>query len=752
LTSLAFIPGYPPSPRRLLARFLPPLAEGVAAPYVAQYSRPGDVLLDPFGQSPRVVVEALYLGRRVVVANFNPISHLALSLAVRPPSTLELNSALTYLADLKVQEARLETYLRDLYRTTCPDCGARVSADAFEWETSDEPEAHPVLVEKTYVCPQCGGPKQHPADEADRALAQGFAQPRLDYHFLLERVAPPDDPNYVYAREALAVYPARTLAAIAAILRKLDAPHLPSEMRRLLAGLLVAAFDATCALGPDRPKALALPRRYTEYNLWLALEKAVDLLAGSVDAALPDRSRSLVELLSQAGESALYAHNGPAREVVAQIPTGTCALIVTAIPRPAPAYWTLSAVWSAWLWGRESAADLRSVLRRRRYDWAWHAEALERTLAVVRPTLAATGKMAGLISESEPGLVASLLTGADRAGYALEGAALCGDTAEAQCIWEPREAKLVGTDAARWEASVKETALASAQAVLRGRAESSRWASLHFGAWDGLARARLLAAAPDNALSVVGRLLDPLFRAPAHFRRWGAEASDDPATGVWYLPEDIAPPGVPLADRVEAEVLRLLSSGAPIEEVELLRAIYAAFPEVYTPGRGLALACLNSYAYRTEGDAWQLRPEDASAARAQELQSIQAELRALATRQGYTVAGANPQEWREEGRTIYLFAVITSAVVSGYFFNPQSLGARRSFLVMPGGRASLVEFKLRRDPRLRAAMLAGGWQVLKFRHVRRMASDAGLTRTTLEPALGADPLEEMKQLGLGVGD
>jgi hypothetical protein len=71
---------------------------------------------------------------------------------------------------------------------------------------------------------------------------------------------------------------------------------------------------------------------------------------------------------------------------------------------------------------------------------------------------------------------------------------------------------------------------------------------------------------------------------------------------------------------------------------------------------------------------------------------------------------------------------------------------------MPGGRASLVEFKLRRDPRLRAAMLAGGWQVLKFRHVRRMAGDAGLTRTTLEPALGADPLEEMKQLGLGVGD
>ncbi len=225
LQPLPFVPGYPPSPRRLLARFLPPLAEGLAAHYVVQHSRPGDLLLDPFGQSPRVAVEALHLGRRVVVANFNPISHLALSLAVRPPSTSELNSALTYLADIKVHATRLETHLRDLYRTTCSDCGALTSADAFEWETNDEPDAGPVLVEKVYVCPQCGGPKQRPPDPADLALAQSSAQPGLDYHFLLDRVAGSEDPNQAHAREAMAVYPGRALTAIATLLHKLDTLH-----------------------------------------------------------------------------------------------------------------------------------------------------------------------------------------------------------------------------------------------------------------------------------------------------------------------------------------------------------------------------------------------------------------------------------------------------------------------------------------------------------------------------------------------
>ncbi|MGH2524440.1 MAG: hypothetical protein ACRDH2_18180, partial [Anaerolineales bacterium] len=136
---IPFVPGYLPSSPALLARFLPPLVEGVAAHYLQHHSGPGDLVFDPFGQSPRVAVEALRVGRRVIVASFNPASRLALSLAVCPPSQADLRSALTLLADVRVGGSeRLENYLRGLYRTTCADCGAEASADAFEWE-ADEP-------------------------------------------------------------------------------------------------------------------------------------------------------------------------------------------------------------------------------------------------------------------------------------------------------------------------------------------------------------------------------------------------------------------------------------------------------------------------------------------------------------------------------------------------------------------------------------------------------------------------------------
>lgn len=733
---LAFVPGYPSAPNSLLARFLPPLGEGVAAHYIEQHTAPGDLILDPFGQSPRVAVEALRLGRRVSVANFNPISRLVLSLTVRPPTAAELRSELTRLADMRLEADRLETYVRGLYATRCATCGRELSADAFEWEAE-------TLIEKVCLCPHCGGPPQRqPADETDQTRANHFKHGGPDYHILLDRVTSLSDPDRAHAEEALAVYPARSLSAIATTLLKFDLLHPPPELKRLLAGLLVAAFESVTRLGPERPKALSAPRRFTEHNFWLALENAVGRLSGP---ARPDLACTLDDLLTR--PTGIYAHSGPVRDLVTQIPTGSCQLILSAFPRPSPAYWALSAVWAAWLWGRDSATALRSVLRRRRYDWVWHAEALEKTLASILPTLDERGQLIGLLTEAEPGLVAASLAAADRAGYGLREAALQADTVEAQCVWKrPVESASVFE-----ESELKEQLRAALVETLRARGEPGRWAILHFAAWRALAEQHILAALPADPLTHVANALEFATHDSATFRRWEAEQHDDVATGWWFIRHaENLPPA--LADRVEAFVLKRLTDSQAIDEHDLVKETCAAFPGAQTPGRAMVLACLNSYGQKTESEAWQLRPEETSATRAQESQAIQAELRALATRQGFTVAGGNPQEWRDEtGQTLYLFATVTSAVISTQIFAPTILAHRR-FVVLPGSRAGLAGFKLRRDPRLRAAMLAGRWALLKFRQVRGMATDAHLTRATLEPALGADPVEEVRQLKLEIRD
>ena len=180
---MEFVSGAALPPAPFLGRFLPPLAEGIAARYLARYSQPGDLIFDPFGQSPQVAFEALRLGRRVVAAGHNPVSRLALSLALRPPTEAELRSALTRLADAPKDGGRLETYLKGLYRARCAACGAEVGG------TSHEIAVHQLTARLKFLvsAPLCGaGGKDFHALTRELVVTQATLRASLGNPLLYE--------------------------------------------------------------------------------------------------------------------------------------------------------------------------------------------------------------------------------------------------------------------------------------------------------------------------------------------------------------------------------------------------------------------------------------------------------------------------------------------------------------------------------------------------------------------------------------
>jgi hypothetical protein len=80
-------------------------------------------------------------------------------------------------------------------------------------------------------------------------------------------------------------------------------------------------------------------------------------------------------------------------------------------------------------------------------------------------------------------------------------------------------------------------------------------------------------------------------------------------------------------------------------------------------------------------------------------------------------------------------------------YAPQS-GRARLVVVIPGGRAGLIDYKLERDPRLRAAVTQGEWMFLKFRHVRRLLEEPMLDRADLHTVLSRDPIVEQSSAQL----
>ena len=106
-----------------------------------------------------------------------------------------------------------------------------------------------------------------------------------------------------------------------------------------------------------------------------------------------------------------------AQEVKKKIPI---AAVIGSLPRPNQAFWTLSALWAGWLWGREAVEPYKLALRRRRYDWAWNATALNAAFTYLFELLPFGTLFFGLLSEPEPSFLTSALTAASTAGFDLQ--------------------------------------------------------------------------------------------------------------------------------------------------------------------------------------------------------------------------------------------------------------------------------------------------------------------------------------------
>jgi len=861
----AYIPGRPPPAGGPLSRYLPPIPDGIAAGWLPQVLEPGQWVWDPFGSAPRLASEAARAGYRVLSAVNNPIARFLFELHAHPPQASELRSTLSDLAGSQKAGQRLEPHIRGLYQTICAACGQPVEAQAFVWEKGGN-----APVARIYTCPACKDSGERPATPLDIERAARFAPGELHRARALERVTPISDPDRVYAEEALEMYLPRAVYVLFTLVNKLEG--LPPARRPLLATLLLAAMDQANRLWASqpnrlRPRQLTPSNRYLEKNIWLALEEAVEawpasLAPGadglssateSLDSAaspganpnaeppeklpltiwpeLPPQSggiclfegrlKDLADLVGPAGSSANEA--GPDLRRVA---------VLAALPRPNQAYWTLSALWAGWLWGHEAKASFNKVLRRRRYDWNWHAEALHAALRSLAHILPDETPFLGWVSEAEPAFLSTALLAAKQAGFALEGLALRLQDNLAQIAWRSTLRPIAlsrevpgqdgptksGPSSAGGTAdtvdgiSTAQTGPVSAppgdgkkevdhqtafiqravQAHLHRRGEPTTYPFVHAAALQAMIESGRLPQAvesPADLLQKTESLIEKAFHQPGQFVRYGA-GGRTLDSGLWWseahLPgskagqEETDEP-FSLADRVEMEVVRYLLKNPDCTAEALDEAMCRAHPALLTPERELILECLRSYGEcGSSARRWHLRTEDTPSARRAELEHMREMIQHTGERLGYTVAAlplaprsvlvwrpstegqsdqaeaqpegsppgqmkrksagwAKPTTLKQEQPPEYWVYIPASAVRTNVLLT-QVPGPLQRFVVLPGGRARLVAFKLRRDPRLRAAA-EQGWQFIKFRHLRRLAGDEGLSQANLAQLLALDPLD-----------
>jgi hypothetical protein len=164
----------------------------------------------------------------------------------------------------------------------------------------------------------------------------------------------------------------------------------------------------------------------------------------------------------------------------------------------------------------------------------------------------------------------------------------------------------------------------------------------------------------------------------------------------------------------------------------------------------LVQLCLESYGEKStpESDEWSLTSQNFPQVRKTDIQQIIEALKKMASTLRMRQEGIQPVLWlNEKGNVTFAWYVIASAIISKpVFTNPYP--PQRSVVVLPGGRANLVAYKIQRDPRLKQS-IDDGWRFVKFRQIRWLAENLVGKQESFESLLAQDsPTYETPQLRL----
>jgi len=748
-----FVPGKLERDKEVLARLRWPIPAGVTQAYATAYTDPGEVVLVPFCQGPASVREIVAAGRRALTLNFDPLLTLVLQCALTPLPARDLDAAVTRLGDYMKQGLPLRQYLTGLYAVTCPACQRQAVADYFIW---DRERGEPIG--KQLRCPACAWNGQTGIEAEDRERLKEIPLRGMHYHYVLDRLAPQPEDDALRGRMEflLELYTPRNLYALAELTLKIETLYPDGPLNRALMALLLDCLDRGSSLTPPprstaRQRGLARPNRYLERNIWYTFEQAVSRFRDLGGQPLANLADSIEAFRASAAAGNAFVGPGLVRDLPRLLAPRSIRLILTSPPPLNSAAWSLSYMWGAWIMGREAVAPLRSLFRQRTPDPTWYARVMTGSFRNLTDLLRDDGRLVLILTDQRTAVVEALLLAAGSAHMGIAALIQRGSDyrLELTATFPPSIhaslAKAPALSGPTLEEEIQRTALEAALETIQARAEPVPWRTLHTAIHQRLAQSGLVVRVletSDEATSPLDLLQDGVaaaLRSPA-LKHLPESGRDDT---LWWLGElaDLPPP---LCDRVEEAAHQILQDSLILSEAGFTTQVYARFPGPLTPAAGLVAVCLRSYGQEVTPDHWQIRPEDLPQARASERESIIQDLLALGRRLGYRTAPDEPFDaaWIEGEQVRALFAVRWRAALSEILALSPEHASAIPYLVIPGGRAELVSYKLAHNPLWQNTVGRAGWRFIKYRHVRQLKSQPEVDEYALRTIVGLDPIVE----------
>ena len=673
-------------------------------------------------------IEVAAKGGRIMVARNNPILWLLLEVLASAPTADQIRRVLSKLLITRRGTETLEDHLRSIYATPCSNCGKTIQPLGFIWEKGGN-----APVSRIYTCPQCGDEGEKNISEYDLKNLERLGNLGLHRSRALQRVSLGEEYEQESISDALDCYLQRALYICMTLVNRHDLIELSKEERILLQAVLVSVFDDANSLWhwPSREHhhfQLSVPARFLEKNLWLSLENAAEYWSQS---QIKVKITYWPNMPENKGGICLYQRRLSEKESLFQ--AGQPAAFATIFPRPNQAFWTLSALWSGWLWGRKAVAPMRSALARRRYDWRWFAQALETALKELTKVLNPDTPLFGLLPQAAPNHFLGLLVGASSSGLTFKGYAARQAEEIIQCGWQVI-------------ATVDNHPKPNLQVIIRDFLQA-RGEPVSFQQIMTECLAQL--AMQGNLPSDINRIEETYFSQlqqqiseilrNEHFAL-SFQTSSTGSSQWWLVDSRHASP--PLSEQLEWEIRSILWLQPKIRIDEIDQHLCKKFKGANTPEREDVLTCLLSYADAEpdQEENYTLHKSEGEAARQSDLIEMKTILETCGRQLGFEVSvNETTTKWQDKsGRLMYVYYLTATSAISHLILNSSQTDAVKRVLVFPGSRSRWLYYRLRQDAHL-AAALEEGWHFLKFRYLRWLASREKLSIEHWNELLDGDP-------------
>jgi hypothetical protein len=557
--------------------------------------------------------------------------------------------------------------------------------------------------------------------------------------------------------EALNTYLSRPLYFLFNLINKLESLTISDRTRQLLTALIISVCDAGNTLWPwpsgrSRPRQLSTPPQFREYNLWTSLESAIEGWCSS----LPRVSTGYWPNVP-AGEGSITIYPGRLRDLLPDMENIRPCLPVMVVPRPSQAFWTLSAIWAGWLWGRDAMRPLKGALARRRYDWQWHSNALFSVFKGLKEAELDSYQFFSVVPEISPGFLFALVSAAHAAGFSLTGITLQEAKSLAQIVWN--QESLVGDFGTNSQDDVlnrlQVVCEKAAVNLLEMKNEPVSYLNLYAAILQNLVIENYFPpASPRQSVQTLVKLqagVKAFFGENQKLIQYKTKGQSHESM-LWWFAASSTLDLPPLSDRIEGDILDFLYSKSVVKQTDLIASLSEKYPGLITPSSEFIQVCLQSYAEKIKSGLveWRLYKKETLSHRNEDFEHVQQLILQIGDKLGYCCDGDSTISWKKDGEIHYRYHIFKTAAIGETVLRIKSHDKRdvllgssricRNVLVVPGSRARLLSHRLMHDPRL-AEILKVSITVIKYRHIRRLSDRKEITWDMWDELLDSDPVQ-----------